>query len=158
MSRYIYQGTFQDGTGRALSGGTVTVYLAGTTTAATIYPAETGAADSDNTVTSSSDGTFEFWVDDTGGYTAAQRFKITLSKSGYTTQTWDNIAIINTYELASNAECVTGTSTAKAVTPAGLTARLAEPGTIGGTTPGAATFTTVTTTETLSLAMRQTRR
>jgi hypothetical protein len=49
-------------------------------------------------------------------------------------------------ELATDAETVTGTDTARATTPANITARLAAPGTIGGTTPGAATFTTVTTT------------
>lgn len=46
-------------------------------------------------------------------------------------------------ELAIDSEAVTGTDTARAVTPANLTARLAAPGTIGGTTPAAATFTTV---------------
>jgi len=44
-------------------------------------------------------------------------------------------------ELATNAECVTGTDTVRTVTPDGLTARLEAPGAIGGTTPAAATFT-----------------
>jgi hypothetical protein len=47
-------------------------------------------------------------------------------------------------ELATDAETVTGTDTARAVTPANLTARLAAPGTIGGTTAGAITGTTIT--------------
>lgn len=47
-------------------------------------------------------------------------------------------------ELATDAETVTGTDTARATTPANITAKMAAPGTIGGTTPGAATFTTVT--------------
>lgn len=47
-------------------------------------------------------------------------------------------------ELATDAEAVTGTDTARAVTAANVTARLAAPGAIGGTTPAAATFTTVT--------------
>ena len=38
-------------------------------------------------------------------------------------------------ELATNAETVTGTDTARAITPANLTARLAAPGQIGETTP-----------------------
>lgn len=46
-------------------------------------------------------------------------------------------------ELATNAEAVTGTDTARAVTPANLTARLAVPGPIGGTTPAAGAFTTL---------------
>src|SRR5690606_7180348 len=46
-----------------------------------------------------------------------------------------------TLETSTDAESVTGTSTAVAVTPASLTARLEAPGEIGGTTPAAATFT-----------------
>lgn len=46
-------------------------------------------------------------------------------------------------ELATDAETVTGTDTARATTPANITAKMAAPGTIGGTTPGAATFTTL---------------
>lgn len=48
--------------------------------------------------------------------------------------------------LATNAEAVTGTDPAKAIVPASLTARLAAPGTIGGTTPAAASFTSATIT------------
>lgn len=46
--------------------------------------------------------------------------------------------------LATTADVVTGTDTAKAVTAAGVTARLEAPGAIGGTTPAAGAFTTVT--------------
>ncbi len=51
-----------------------------------------------------------------------------------------------TLETSTDAESVTGTSTVVAVTPASLTARLAAPGAIGGTTPAAGTFTTLTAT------------
>ena len=44
-------------------------------------------------------------------------------------------------ELATDAEAVTGSDTVRNVTPANLTARLAAPGEIGGTTPAAATLT-----------------
>lgn len=47
-------------------------------------------------------------------------------------------------ELATNAEAVTGTDTVRAIVPSSLTARLAAPGAIGGTTPAAGTFTTLT--------------
>src|SRR3990167_2209921 len=47
-------------------------------------------------------------------------------------------------ELATDAETVTGTDTARATTPANITAKMAAPGAIGGTTPSTATFTTVT--------------
>lgn len=46
-------------------------------------------------------------------------------------------------ELATNAETVTGTDATRAVTPDGLTDRLAAPGAIGGTTPDAGSFTSV---------------
>lgn len=49
-------------------------------------------------------------------------------------------------ERATTAECVTGTDTSRHVTPEGLTARLAEPGAIGGTTAATATFTTINAT------------
>lgn len=46
-------------------------------------------------------------------------------------------------EIANNAETLAGTDTSKAVTPAGLSSRLAAPGPIGGTTPGAGNFSSV---------------
>jgi hypothetical protein len=56
-----------------------------------------------------------------------------------------------TLETSTDAESVTGTSILVAVTPASLTARLAAPGTIGGATPGAATFTNLTANGTVNL-------
>jgi hypothetical protein len=44
------------------------------------------------------------------------------------------------FPISTNAEAVTGTNAVKAVSPAGLTARIAAPGPIGGTTPDVATF------------------
>lgn len=53
--------------------------------------------------------------------------------------------------LATNAEAVTGSLTTNvAINPGSLTARLAAPGTIGGTTPGAGHFTTLDTTTTIT--------
>lgn len=49
-------------------------------------------------------------------------------------------------ELATDAETVTGTDTARACTPANITAKMAAPGAIGGTTPAAGTFTTLNST------------
>lgn len=54
-------------------------------------------------------------------------------------------------ELATSAEAVTGTDTTRAVVPSGLTARLAAPGAIGGTTPAAGSFTTLTASSTASV-------
>lgn len=47
-------------------------------------------------------------------------------------------------ELATDAETVTGTDTARVTTPSNITARLAAPGAIGGTTAAAITGTTIT--------------
>lgn len=52
-----------------------------------------------------------------------------------------------TLETSTDAESVTGTSTLVAVTPASLTARLEDPGPIGGTTPDTGDFTTLTVTQ-----------
>ena len=46
-------------------------------------------------------------------------------------------------EIATDAETVTGSDTARATTPANITAKMAAPGAIGGTTAAAATFTTI---------------
>lgn len=46
-------------------------------------------------------------------------------------------------ELATDAETVTGTSDSVVTTPGNITARLAAPGEIGGTTPAAGNFTTL---------------
>lgn len=55
--------------------------------------------------------------------------------------------------LATNAEAVTGTvNTNKAIIPSSLTARLAAPGAIGGTTPAAGSFTTLGSTAASNIA------
>ena len=46
-------------------------------------------------------------------------------------------------ELATAAEVVTGADTGRVTTPAGITAKMAAPGAIGGTTPAAGNFTSV---------------
>jgi hypothetical protein len=53
-------------------------------------------------------------------------------------------------DLADNATAVTGTNAVKAVTPAALTARLRAPGPIGGTTPDAGAFSTLSASGTVS--------
>mgnify|MGYP001593112362 CR=1 FL=1 len=55
-------------------------------------------------------------------------------------------------ELATDAETVTGSDTARATTPANITAKMAAPGAIGGTTPASGTFTTVTVNTGITLA------
>lgn len=92
--RYSYFGTTKDGNGKVICGATITVYLAGTSTLASVYTASSGGT-AVNSVTSGADtsstpGYFIFWIDRTL-YTATQLFKIVISKSGFTSQTYDNI-------------------------------------------------------------------
>jgi hypothetical protein len=94
MARYIYQNVVQDGSGNFIPTATVTMQLAGLATLATIYTAVSGGtADADSVVlTSSDDGTYLFYVDDTD-YGLTQRFKITMTKDGYSSESWDYIQI-----------------------------------------------------------------
>lgn len=57
------------------------------------------------------------------------------------------------YELATDAETVTGTATDKVTTPANITAKMAAPGAIGGTTPATGVFTTLEATGQLQGAL-----
>lgn len=99
MTKHLYQSHFQDGTGRAIPTGSVHVYLANSTKDATIYPARndgytpSATADSDSIISSSTSGLFRFYVSD-ADYVPSQKFKLKLSKDGYTSQTYDDIDII----------------------------------------------------------------
>jgi hypothetical protein len=100
MAKHVYQGSAVDGTGRIIASATCTVCLNESATAATIYDVKAtadsgarGTAKATNTVSSGTDGKFIFYVDD-GDYAPGQMFKITLSKSGYTSQSWDDIELI----------------------------------------------------------------
>jgi hypothetical protein len=92
MSRYAFQGTFRDGQGNIVSSGQIIVYPAGTTTVATIYADDT-TVDVSPYVESDSNGYFIFYVDD-GDYDATQLFDIQLSKTGYASKTYPDIAVI----------------------------------------------------------------
>ncbi len=107
MARFKYQGTWTDGGGVVVNEGTVTVYKAGGTTAVTIYEAATGSAASDNTVESDAYGHFEFWIDD-GDYSMGQEFKYVLSKSSYSSKTYDEIVLYPNVR-AGQATLVSGT-------------------------------------------------
>uniref|UniRef100_A0A6M3IS72 Uncharacterized protein n=1 Tax=viral metagenome TaxID=1070528 RepID=A0A6M3IS72_9ZZZZ len=91
--RYYFKGLFRDGSGHPVLGGTASVYLAGTTTAASVYAASSGGVAVNSVTSSSTDGTFEFYVDESD-YGYGQKFKVTLSKSGYTSQSYDNLEIL----------------------------------------------------------------
>ena len=95
MARYIYQNQTFDGMGRVIQGATATVYLAGTTTLATVYSLYAGgSAISGSAITADSTGYFKFFVD-TGDYAGTQLFKITVSMPGYQTQTYDYVRLLS---------------------------------------------------------------
>ena len=94
MPRFKYQSHFVDGNGSVVVDGTVTVSLTGTSTAATIYAAESGGAalSGGQTTSDSTDGSFSFWVD-TSDHDISQKFRVVLSKSNYKPQTYDDIVV-----------------------------------------------------------------
>ena len=96
MARYIYQGQTKDQNGKILTSATVSVYLAGTTTPASVYAASAGGVAVNSVVSSSIDGAFSFYVDSTT-YTTTQHFKIVISKTSYTTRTVDDVVILPSY-------------------------------------------------------------
>ena len=103
--RCYYKGLFRDGSGHPILSGTVSVYLAGTTTAVSVYTSLASATAVNSVTGSATDGTFELWVD-RFDYDQDQQFKLALSKAGYTSQTWDNVSVdqivLGTYAIAAD--------------------------------------------------------
>lgn len=95
MARFPFESTLTDQYGRIIVSGTVTVNLTGTSTAATIYAAESGgSAITDSQITTGSDGTYKFWVDD-GDFSLTQRFRLVLAGGApFTTRTIDDIVVL----------------------------------------------------------------
>ena len=79
MARYPYTEVVRDGNGVVVNGASVTVYLAGTTTLATIYSASSGGvAITGSAVTTDSAGAFTFWVD-ASDHPTSQLFKFAIA-------------------------------------------------------------------------------
>lgn len=98
MQRYF--GVLQDVSGNAIVTATLYVYLANTTTAATIY-SDNGSTTKDNSfLTDATDGTYEFWA-------ANGVYDLVFSKTGYTFTDADTADI----QLFDPAEDVQTTST-----------------------------------------------
>lgn len=91
MARYPYFGVTRDQGGKLLPNATVSVYLTGTSTPASIYAASSGGAII-NSVTSDSTGYYIFWVD-TAIYSSAQYFKLIVSATNYQSKTYDPIIV-----------------------------------------------------------------
>ncbi len=120
--RYPFTGTFRDGAGHVIQSGTISVYTTGTTTPTSIYTSSTGAVAVNSVTSDATDGSFTFYVDNSD-YDTSQRFDITLSKSGYSSKTYSDVAIFPqaTYKLfTSVSSSGTGEDTLMTVTiPAG---------------------------------------
>ena len=96
MARFIRNGVFKDGEGRVVEAGTITVFLAGTSTAAVVYPTSSGgSAIADAKVTTLSDGTFSFYVDNSD-YASTQLFDIQLSRADLSTKKYLDEKILQT--------------------------------------------------------------
>ena len=89
MARKIYRGYARDGNGTVLSGATVSVYLTGTSTVASIYAASSGGT-AVNSTTTDSTGLYSFYVD-YSDYAAGTQFRLTISKTGYDSVTYDEV-------------------------------------------------------------------
>lgn len=105
MAKYIFQGQFSDLSGNAVTSGSITAYLAGTTTLASIYASSTSTT-ATNSVTSDVYGKFYFWISD-GDYSRNQNFKIVLSKTGFLSRTYDNIIIYPSIDFSSTGKIST---------------------------------------------------
>ena len=92
MARYkLPSCVFLDQSGNVVENGTCSVSLAGTSTVASIYAASSGGS-AVNSVTSSSAGQCTWYVD-TDDYSTDQKFKITLSKTNFTSQSFDDVVV-----------------------------------------------------------------
>jgi hypothetical protein len=107
MARYAYTNTTVDQNGKIFGGATVTAYLAGTTTLASIYAASAGGVAVHSVTSSIVDGSFSFYVD-TGDYGLSQEFKTVISKQNYTTRTIDSIVISPSATIITPANTVVG--------------------------------------------------
>lgn len=92
--RFDYKDEVRDQQGNVVASASVYVYLAGLETAVSIYTVNSGgtAVATAPQLTTDSNGYFEFWVDDED-YDHDQKFKIVISKTGFTTRTFDYISI-----------------------------------------------------------------
>jgi hypothetical protein len=93
--RYKLTGTFRSGTGVVISGGTVSVFLSGTTTPADIYETATSTTIV-NSTTSGADGTFTFYILE-GDFYGDHTRKVVLSKTGFTSVTYDYVEPVDFY-------------------------------------------------------------
>ena len=111
MARYRYprdgNGFTKDQNGRIITGATIVCYLTTTTTPANIYAASAGGVAVTSITSSTTDGSFVFWVDD-AMYPSTQFFDITITKTGYKSVTSSTVAIIAGQTIAVPGTTVVG--------------------------------------------------
>lgn len=90
--RIKYTGIARSTGGAVLASATVTIYLAGTTTPASVYEASSGGA-SVASVTTDTYGRWTFYAD-VADYPFTQQYKVVATKDGYDTITLDNIFLL----------------------------------------------------------------
>ena len=81
-----HRGVARDEYGNSLSGASVTIYDAGTTTASTLYSEETLVTSEDNPFETGTDGVYEFWAD-------PGLYDIQIAKAGFSTTTISNMQV-----------------------------------------------------------------
>jgi hypothetical protein len=116
--RRKYSATVRDRHGNIVAAASVSVFLAGTTTPASIYATLAGATAVNGTVSDEA-GRYIFYVD-TFDYDVDQTFKIVCSKGTMTALTLDNVYIedivLGEYAIAANRTVTTNVSPPKGVT------------------------------------------
>lgn len=84
--------------------------MAGTSTLAEIYTSFAGTSAVNSVSSNSTDASFEFWIS-LFTYDSSQKYKLVLSKSGYTSQTIDNVnidsVVLATYVISSDTTITT---------------------------------------------------
>jgi hypothetical protein len=119
--RSYYKGVARDQYGAIISSASIAIYLAGTTTVASVYTVSTGGTAVDS-VTSDAEGIFYFYVD-TSDYSNIQLFKLVISHLG-NTSTYDNISVFyyDNYYIDALGEYGSGTVYTQATIESALTA------------------------------------
>jgi hypothetical protein len=148
MSRFVFSDVARDGNGVVCQSATATVYLAGTTTLANVYVASSGGAQVNSVTTSATDGSYSFFVDQ-ADYDGTQNFKVTVSLTGFTAFTLDNI-VIQGLPFATisptTANITTANITTANITTAAITTATGNPNFTGNPTFTASTITTANLT------------
>lgn len=100
MSRYQYPasglGFTVDQNGKVIQSATVSVFLAGTTTPASIYTASSGGTAVNSISSNSTNGSFVFYVDSSDYTPSTQKFDIQISKTNYQTITLSKVSMMFT--------------------------------------------------------------